>query len=76
MSSHHMQPSKVTLLAIVLPHIIDLPSTVSSSVMKSLETTPFSATQVYVPLSERDTLEMRRTEEEVLLLESLSVMVT
>ena len=56
--------------------VVHLPSTVSSSVMESLETTPFSATQVYVPLSERDTLEMRRTEEEVLLLESPSVMVT
>ena len=55
---------------------MSLPSTVNSSVEVSLETTPLSATHVYVPLSDRDTLEMRRRDEEVLVLELSSVMVT
>ena len=55
---------------------ISLPSTVSSSVIVSMETTPLSATHVYVPLSDRDTLEMHRREEEVLVLELPSVMDT
>ena len=63
-------------IALLHTTTFNLPSTVSSSVMVSLETTPLIATQVYVPLSERDTLEIRRTEEEVLPLEPPSVMVT
>ena len=55
---------------------MSLPSTINSSVIVSLETTPLSATHEYVPLSERDTLEMWRREEEVLVLELPSVMVT